>query len=142
MPEQEPGPVGDTDGNESIGNAETEAREAIAASMADSPPAVLFGDHAKTLLLTALADAFPRGLNPTSIVENAGIGSRQSWYEYRDDLLAAGAIEQVGQAGNSPLYALADTPVGRSFKQAYEAGGANLRENGYYGDEPDQEERR
>lgn len=129
MPEQESGPVGAADGNESI-----ETREAIAASMADSPPAVLFGDHAKTLMLTALADAYPRGLNPTSIVENAGIGSRQSWYEYRDDLLAVGAIEQVGQAGNSPLYALADSPVGQAFKRAYEAGGANLRENGYYGE--------
>jgi hypothetical protein len=142
MPEQEPGPTGAADGDESIETTETDAREAIAASMADSPPAVLFGDHAKTLLLTALADAFPRGLNPTSIVENAGIGSRQSWYEYRDDLLAAGAIEQVGQAGNSPLYALADTPVGRAFKQAYEAGGANLRETGYYGDDPTQKEDR
>ncbi|QLG63072.1 hypothetical protein [Halorarum salinum] len=46
-------------------------------------------------------------LDPTAIVDRAGLGSRQSWYEYREELLDSGLIVEDGHAGNSPLYRVA-----------------------------------
>jgi hypothetical protein len=74
----------------------------------ESPLCILFGDHAKTRMLTALADAYPQRLTGTDIVENAGLGSRQSWYDHKADLLATDIVIEDGSAGNSPLYRLAE----------------------------------
>ena len=68
----------------------------------------LFGDHAKTRIVTTLLDMSPKPLNPTAIVEKSGLESRQSWYSYRDELLESGLIVEEGKAGNSPLYRIAD----------------------------------
>jgi hypothetical protein len=71
------------------------------------PLVMLFGDHARVRIVMALLDAYPQAINPASIVDQANV-SRQSWYRNKDDLLATGLIKEVGQAGNSPLYALVD----------------------------------
>jgi len=73
----------------------------------NEPLVSLFGDHARTRILMALLDAYPKPMNPTAIVEKANI-SRQSWYRHHEGLLDAGIMEKVGNAGNSPLYALVD----------------------------------
>jgi hypothetical protein len=69
------------------------------------PLIMLFGDHPRARIVMALLDAYPQPMNPSSIVEKARI-SRQSWYRHRDQLVKTGLIKEVGQAGNSPLYAL------------------------------------
>lgn len=68
---------------------------------------VLLGDHAKTRILRALLASHPTPLNPARIVESAGLASRTSWYDHRDDLLATDLVVEEGNAGNSPLYGLA-----------------------------------
>jgi len=99
--------------------------------IADSPLAVLFGDHAKTRMLIALADAYPQPLTAADVVDNAGLGSRQSWYDYRDDLLNTGLVVQTGKAGNSPLYSLAEPTDGDPrtdwLRNLRDATGAALR---------------
>lgn len=66
----------------------------------------LFDDGPRIRILAVLIDA-GQPLNPTSIVERAQIGER-TWYNHKDELLATGIVEEAGQAGNSPLYALVD----------------------------------
>jgi|GEM_PF-2769415 len=69
----------------------------------------LFGDHAKARILMVLVNFKKIPLNPTNIVQKAGLSSRQSWYDYRDELLKSGLVVELDEkAGNSPLYALAD----------------------------------
>lgn len=78
-----------------------------AQEIVDGHPLVsIFGGHAKARIITALYTT-SEPLNPDRIVDRADIGS-SSWYNYRDELLAAGIIEKVGNAGNSPLYELTD----------------------------------
>lgn len=89
---------GRPDGGETI--------DSIEGTIQGDPLIVLFGDHAKARMVMALLDAHPRPLNPSDIVENAGLGSRQTWYDYRDDLEATGLVRETGTAGNSPLYGL------------------------------------
>jgi len=93
---------------------------------------VLLGDHAKTRILRALLASHPHPLNPASIVESAGLGSRTSWYDHRDDLLATGLVVEEGNAGNSPLYGLAegDERV-RALRALSDLTGARLREAGH-----------
>ena len=38
------------------------------------------------------------------------MSNTKSWYDHRDDLLATGLVEKVGDAGNSPLYAINEDP--------------------------------
>jgi hypothetical protein len=71
----------------------------------NDPLVMLFGDHPRTRILMAMLDAYPQSMNPSSIVDRANI-SRQSWYRHQESLLETGLIKQVGNAGNSPLYAL------------------------------------
>lgn len=82
--------------------------ETVAETVENDPLVLLFGDHAKARMLMALLDAHPRPLNPSDIVENAALGSRQSWYNHKDDLLATGLVVETGSAGNSPLFGLAE----------------------------------
>lgn len=89
----------------------TETAEDVELVIRDSPLVVMFGTHARARIVMALLDAHPQPLEPASIVENAGL-SRPSWYDNREELLASGLVEQVGQAGNSPLYGL-NTEGGR-----------------------------
>lgn len=67
----------------------------------------LFGNESKVRILSVLLAA-PEPLNPSRIVEAAGLGSMHGWYDNKDELLATGLIEQTGNAGNSPLYALVE----------------------------------
>lgn len=70
------------------------------------PLTVLFGNSARIRIIGALLKE--RGpMNPASIATEADI-ERTTWYDHRDDLLATGLIVKAGQAGNSPLYRLAD----------------------------------
>lgn len=90
---------------------------------------VLLGDHAKTRILRALLASHPRPLNPASIVESAGLGSRTSWYDHREDLLATGLVVEEGNAGNSPLYGLAeDDERVRALRALNDLTGARLRD--------------
>lgn len=66
----------------------------------------IFDDGPRARILAVLLDA-ERPLNPTAIVDRAEIGER-SWYNHKDALLEVGLVEEVGQAGNSPLYAVVD----------------------------------
>lgn len=66
----------------------------------------VFDDGPRARILAVLLDA-ERPLNPTAIVDRAHIGER-SWYNHKDALLEVGLVEEVGQAGNSPLYAIVD----------------------------------
>ena len=96
--------------------------------LSSSPLHVLLGDHAKTRFLRALLASHPRPLNPTSMVEAAGLESRSSWYDHRDDLLATGLVVEVGRAGNSPLYGLADDDERvRALRVVNDLTGATLR---------------
>ncbi len=86
--------------------SDTDAVGSVAGVVDQHPLLHLLGDHAKTRLLTALYVS-PEPVNPTTLVERAGLGSR-SWYNHREDLFETGLVREVGQAGNSPLYALAE----------------------------------
>ena len=100
----------------------------LAQLTADSPLVTLFGNHAKTRILHVLLAA-PEPLNPTRICDRAGFGSAHSWYSHKDDLIATGLVEQVGNAGNSPLFALAkDDPRVEALRKVYELTNGALRE--------------
>ena len=102
------------------------------AVLSTAPLHVLLGDHAKTRILRALLASRPRPLNPASIVESAGLGSRTSWYDHRDDLLATGLVVEEGNAGTSPLYGLAeDDDRVRALRALNDLTGARLREAGH-----------
>lgn len=66
----------------------------------------LFDDGPRVRILSVLLDA-EQPLNPTRIQDRAEI-SAKTWYNHRDDLLDTGLVREVGQAGNSPLYAMPD----------------------------------
>lgn len=85
-----------------------EIADDVEQTVQDDALTTLLGDHAKTRMLMALLDAHPRALNPTSIVENGSLGSRQTWYNHEEDLLATGLVVEDEPVGNSPTYALAD----------------------------------
>lgn len=67
----------------------------------------MFGDSAKTRVLMTLDVWRNQALRPGDICEHANI-SRSSWYNVRDDLLEAGLVEKVKQAGNAPMYTMPD----------------------------------
>jgi len=92
-----------------------------------SPLAELFGDHPRTRIVSALAAA-ANPANPSRICESAGI-DESTWYRHRDSLLAVGIIEKVGNAGNSPLYALTDSELSESVQTARALAGAELRDS-------------
>lgn len=92
----------------------------------------LFGDHAKARMVVVLLSAHPRPLNPTDIIEQADLGSRKTWYDYKDELLATGLVEKTGSAGNSPLYGIAEDAADRLewLEKVRDFTGAELRESG------------
>ena len=68
----------------------------------------LFDAETKVRIIIALLakDGYP--LKPSGIVKHTGVSNTKSWYDHRDDLLATGLVEKVGDAGNFPLYASND----------------------------------
>lgn len=91
----------------------------------------LFGDHAKARILRALLANYPKPLNPSRLVESAGLDSRTSWYNHRDDLLATGLVVEDGNAGNSPLYSLpADDERVEALQILQAVTGEELRKRG------------
>jgi len=74
--------------------------------MENHPLTTLLGDSARIRILIALLEA-GEPLNPTRIVDQAGVDSKTTWYRNKDDLLRSGLVVESGQAGNSPLYRLA-----------------------------------
>lgn len=101
----------------------------------ESPLVVAVGDHAKARMLLALLDAAPRGLNVSSIIESAGLASRNVWYNHKDDLLDAGLVEvdeeASANAGPATIYRIADTEAATALQQLYDYTGAELRESRY-----------
>lgn len=101
-----------------------------------SPFLALFGNESKARIIDALLAA-PEPLNPSRIIDRAGISSTHGWYSNKDDLLATGLIEQTGNAGNSPLYQLDESdPRVEALHKVRDLTSEELAENGYY----DQEE--
>ena len=116
----------------------TETIETVEESIQTDPLAVLVGDHPRARILIALLDAYPNGLNPTSITENASIGARSTVYNHLDDLQATGMVvedEQASeQAGASTIYKLADRDAEKRtewLQKLRDFTGKELRETGY-----------
>lgn len=65
----------------------------------------VLGTPARVRILAVLTSETDRDLNPTQIIEQAGIGS-SAFYEHIDDLRAWGLVEKTRMAGNSPMYQL------------------------------------
>lgn len=80
---------------------------------------VIVGNHAKAKILEVLAES-DRPLNPNKIVNKAGLGSKRSWYDYKDDLLET-VVEQQEKVGNSPLYGLNDSPKAEAIRTLAES---------------------
>lgn len=74
----------------------------------------IVGDHAKARILEELAIS-ERPLNPTEMVERAGLSSTRSWYDNKDDLLET-VVEQQDRVGNSPLYGIDDSEKGDAIR--------------------------
>lgn len=83
-----------------------ETIDTAAEAVASDPLVQLFGDSPRTRILVVLRDA-AEPMNPASIYEQAGIAQR-TWYNHVDALEETGLMVQSGQAGNSPLYRLAN----------------------------------
>lgn len=66
----------------------------------------LLGNRTRAMIFVTLHDA-PSPMNPNDIVDSAGF-SRNAWYDNYEILEEYGVIDEVGQHGNSPLYALTD----------------------------------
>lgn len=93
--------------------SDSETVETVAEHTARHPLVQLLGDSPRIRILAVLLEA-GEPLNPTRIYERAGVAER-TWYNHVDALEASGIMVQTGQAGNSPLYALArdeDAPDG------------------------------
>lgn len=107
--------------------------ELLADPIEGSPLAALFGDHAKTRALIALADAAPRGLDAAEIVENGALESRAEWEAVRADLLATGLIARTRTAGGDDTYALReDDPRTARLLELRDRTGAALERNGHF----------
>lgn len=120
-------PTNDTDSTGST--EEVNVIEDVSELVERSPLVQIFGDHAKARMIDVLLATHPQPLNPTEIVDRAGLGSRQSFYDYRDDLLESGFVEQRGAAGNSPLYGLPEDDERVALLQEfYDRSAAYLRE--------------
>ncbi|WP_248911051.1 winged helix-turn-helix domain-containing protein [Halocatena marina] len=65
----------------------------------------VLGTPARVRILAVLTSETDRDLNPTEIMEEAGIGST-AFYEHIDDLRAWGLVEKTRMAGNSPMFRL------------------------------------
>ncbi|WP_330631404.1 winged helix-turn-helix domain-containing protein [Halocatena halophila] len=65
----------------------------------------LLGTPARVRILAVLTSETDRDLNPTQIMEQAGIGST-AFYDHIDDLRAWGLVEKTRMAGNSPMFRL------------------------------------
>lgn len=106
--------------------------DAIETAIREDPLVETFGDTPKTRILAVLLDAAPRGLNPTSIVENAALG-RTTWYNVKEELLASGLLEvdeqATEQAGNSTIYRLADSEQAERLDKFRDFQGAALRDD-------------
>lgn len=118
----------------------TETTETIEESATTDPLAVLVGDHPKARMLIALLEAYPRGLNPSSLGDSAAV-SRKTVYNHLDDLQATGLVvedkQASEQAGNSTVYKLADAETDERtewLQKLRDFTGKELREGGYYGE--------
>lgn len=112
-----------------IANEQTPVETDYEAVLQFTPLPQLFGDTAKTRIIRALLQSYPRRLNPNRIVEVAGLDSRTSWYNHRDDLLATGLVIEDENAGNSPLYRLADDDRVEALEVIRDLTAADLRDH-------------
>lgn len=101
--------------------------DSIEQAVAEDPFVELLGSPTRVKMITALYGAMTP-LNPHDIAESAAI-SRNAFYDNRDVLLEDfGVIEQVGTAGNSPLYELADTELVTALEKVIDYAGAERRD--------------
>ena len=78
-----------------------------------SPLIQVFGDHPRARIIRALLYEHPNPLNPSSIIDAAGLGARSSWYDHKETLLETGLVVERWRAGNSTLYGLPLADDGR-----------------------------
>jgi hypothetical protein len=82
----------------------------------------------KAKLLVTLIDLGGHDTNPTDICKKADV-AKDAWYAHRDDLEAAGLIEQTRSAGNSPMYrAVMDDPIVQRLEDVYDIAAARQSE--------------
>jgi len=99
-----------------------------------SPFQALFGNESKARIIDALLAA-PEPLNPSRIIERAGISSTHGWYSNKEDLFATGLVVETGKAGNSPLYKIDDSdPRVEALHKLRDVTSDELDKNGYYDD--------
>lgn len=100
-----------------------EAREAYADG---APFGALFGDAARTRILSALVAERGRDLSKSEIARQAGV-ARSTVYDHIDELTELGVIEHTRdtQAGHSPRFTLnEDSDIGELL---YQLEGVTLR---------------
>lgn len=79
----------------------------------------LLAPEGKLRIVVAVLEESGDEFNPARIYEHDGV-SKDAWYRYRDDLEAAGLLEEAGSIGNSPLYRVPDGPIANNLRAAFE----------------------
>lgn len=89
------------------------------AVITNDPLVSMLTPGSKIRILSALIAVGGEKLNPSAICDRAAI-SRDSWYDHRDDLVETfGVIDEVDQAGNSPMYRVdLDDPLIKRLSEA------------------------
>ena len=107
---------------------EREYDKEMVASVSNNPLVRLLTPASKVRILMVLIDLDGHDTNPTDLCEMADI-SRNAWYDNRDDLLAAGVIEESRATGNAPMYrAMMDDPLVERLEEVYDIAAARQRE--------------
>lgn len=109
--------------------SDDESAEIVAESVDDIIEANAFlelvGNSSRAKILAVLAGS-QTPVNPSSIAEAADI-SRDTFYRHFDTFEEYGVIEQVGEAGNAPLYAMTDTDLARALEMVADHAGERKR---------------
>lgn len=79
-----------------------QARESFAD---EAPLMALFGQPARTRLISVFVDEGEYDLNVSELADQAGV-ARSTVYDHLDDLEALGVVEQTRETGNSTRYQL------------------------------------
>lgn len=108
--------------------ADAELIEGPADSVALEGFVELVTPASKAKMLMVLVDLDGHDTNPTDICRKADV-AKDAWYAHRDDLLAAGVIEQTRSAGNSPMYrAVMNDPLVEHLEGVYDIAAARYRD--------------
>lgn len=83
----------------------TMAQKPTEAYADDAPLMELFGQPARTRLISVFVDEGEYDLNVSELAEQAGV-ARSTVYDHLDDLEELGIVEQTRETGNSKRYQL------------------------------------